>query len=180
MTGFRFMPAEYAEVERREHWRRGERLIEWMEESVRLRKEWMSFEYLPPPSGCVAAFESEVAYMERNPLSARGNLTLRGHEEIDGQAIINLWQGDIVLRRAHLGANHRETDAGRLIRGPHIHFPTSAFPNISGRGRSRAYAWEVDAMLPLMEVALLFANHVNIVGNPDIQGRMGDAPNEFQ
>ena len=169
------MPAEYADTEPNGRWRRDERLIDWMEESVRLQKEWRSFKHLPPPMGCVAAFESQVAYAERNPLSARGNLTLRGHEELDGQTIINLWQGNIVLRRAHLGANHREPDAGRVIRGPHIHFPTSAFPNISGRGRSRAYEWKVDTMLPLIEVAALFASHVNIVGNPDIQGHIGDA-----
>lgn len=174
------MPAERIEMNRRGHWRRGERLIEWVEESVRLSKEWRSLEESPPPSGCVAAFESELAFMERTPLSARGDLRLRGHEELDGQVIINLWQGNVVLRRAHLGANHREPNAGPLIRGPHVHFPTSAFSNISGRGRSRAYEWEVDTMLPLREVARLFARHVNIVENPDIQKRLGDAPNELQ
>ena len=83
-------------------------------------------------------------------------------------------------RKTELGANRREPNAGHLIRGPHVHFPTSAFSNISGRGRSRAYAWEVDTMLPLNEVARLFARHVNIVGNPDILERFGDAPNESQ
>ena len=174
------MPAERIEMNRRGHWRRGERLIERVEESVRLPKEWRSLEELPPPSGCVAAFESELAFIERTPLSARGDLTLRGHEEFDGQVIINLWQGNVVLRRAHLGANHREPNAGPLIRGPHVHFPTSAFSNISGRGRSRAYEWEVDTMLQLKEVARLFARHVNIVENLDIQKRLGDAPNELQ
>ena len=174
------MPAERIEMNRRGHWRRGESLIEWVEESVRLRKAWRSLEELPPPSGCVVAFESELAFIARTPLSARGDLRLRGHEELDGQVIINLWQGNVVLRRAHLGDNRREPNAGHLIRGPHVHFPTSAFSNISGRGRSRAYAWEVGTMLPLNEVARLFARHVNAVGNPDILKRFGDAPNESQ
>ena len=66
------MPSERIKMNRRGHWRRGERLIEWVEESVRLRKEWRSLEELPPPSGCVAAFEFELAFMERSPISAGG------------------------------------------------------------------------------------------------------------
>ena len=162
------------------HWRPDERLIDWVEETVSspkimgpLREELLSM-------GIVTALEAEVSFVDSNPLASRGPMTLRAHEEYDGQMIITLWIGNTVIRRAHLGANHREPDAGPIIYGPHIHFPTSAFANIGSRGsRSRAREWDIDpSSLTLRDVIQLFAAHVNIQESSERHREIMEGSNE--
>ncbi len=157
------------------HWRVGERSIDWIEQAVDRPKSWTLLTELPPSSNHVTAFEAEVRFVTPSPLEERGTMWLRSHEEQNGQLIVNLWQGNTVLRRAHIGANHKEPEDGPLISGPHVHFPTSAFPNISSRGsRSRAYRWDVEASLSLRLIVQLFVLHVNISSIPSEQQRLSE------
>ena len=164
-----------------DHWRQGERPIAWVEAAVSTTKRWGLMQELPPSRSHVTAFEADVSFVYPSHLNTRGALWLRAHEELDGQVLINLWLGNIVLRRAHIGANHQDPDNGPLVSGPHIHFPTSAFPNIAGRGsRSRAYCWDVDMTLSIRETIDLFALHTNIVFSHTEQQRLTEGPDELR
>ena len=150
------------------HWRPGEALIGWVEEAVSRAKTWQLLKELPPSFQYRIAYEAELHFGPAIPaLFRRGSLWLRAHQEHSDEMLIGLWLGQTVLRRAHIGANHQEPDAGPVIRGPHIHLPTTAFPNIGTRGsRSRAYAFNIPQTASLRHAIQLFSQHVKIIGTP--------------
>lgn len=160
------------------HWRPDETTVSWVEQSVRVPKYWTMLEELPPSTAHVDAYEAEVAFIGRyRDLERHGDLFLRGHQEEGGTIIISFLLGATVLRRAHIGGGHQDPDAGPYIPGPHIHFPTTAFPIISGRrARSRVHPWSVPDMISLREAVFQFAAYLNILGVPAERQRLIGGP----
>ena len=165
-------------MEPESHWRPDETLIDWVEEALRWPKVWELLEELPPSIQHNSAYEAELHFVPQRPdLSRRGPLWIRGRQEHGGTIFINIWLGGSVLRRAHIGNIHQDPGAGPIIRGPHIHFPTTAFSNIGTRGtRSRAYEWNVSSSLSLRDAVQSFSQHVYIIGEPDEQRRLMEEP----
>ena len=152
------------------HWRDGENLIKWVEDVCRAPKIWYFLNALNPSSQYVEAWEAQVHIITQNRrLQRREPLWLRGHREEDGTCIITLFAegGRHVLRRGHIDGGHQEPDAGSIVDGPHVHFPTSVFREIASRGRSRVYPWKIDPSVSLREAILCFAHVLNITGQPE-------------
>ena len=156
------------------HWRKGEKYVDWVEMAVSAPKVWDLLKELTPSPQYVDAFEAEVEFVTRSPeLSARGELFLKGHQEESGSIFVFLYMGSSVLRYGHVGDSHLEPDAGPLIEGPHMHYPTSMFANIGSRGaRSRAAPWRVSPTTSLRTAIEGFAKAVNILGRPQEQQRL--------
>lgn len=152
------------------HWRRGERLIGWMEELYSARKFWRILNALAPSSRYEEGWEAEV-YVITQSLQRREPLWLRGHREESGDKIITLSAagGTYFIRRGHIGRGHQEPDGGPFYEGPHVHFPTSVFREIGNRGRSRVYSWPIDPSVSLEEAIFCFVDHLNIEGEPSVQ-----------
>ena len=156
------------------HWRDGETYVDWVEKAVSAPKVWNLLEELTPSPQYGDAFEAELGFVIRSPeLSARGELFLKGHQEESGSILVFLYLGSAVLRYGHVGNTHHEPDAGPLIQGPHMHYPTTMFPNIgSRRARSRASVWNISSSVTLREAIRIFARNVNIIGTPQEQRRL--------
>jgi hypothetical protein len=156
------------------HWRIGEEYIEWVERVVDAPKIWDLLVELPPSPQHQDAYEAEVEFSTPTPdLTERGLLLMRAHREEGGAIFITLFAGNTVLRRAHIGGSHQEPDAGPLIPGPHIHYPTTVFQNIGSRhARSRAYPWSTPPFTSLREAIGLFAREVGIIGDPQEHTRL--------
>ena len=156
-------------------WRPGETGIDWIEQAFDASKSWQLLQALKPSYDYRQAYEAEVFFVPtRAELEARGSLWLRAHEEEGNNQFVSLYLGTMVVRRAHIGRGHQDPEGGQFIAGPHVHFPTTAFPNIGGKGaRSRAYEWrDASPTLRLREVIRLFCLHMNIVGEPSEQQRL--------
>ena len=161
------------------HWRDGETYVDWVEKAVSAPKVWDLLEELSPSPRFKDAFEAEVEFVTRLPeFSTRGDLLLRGHQEESGSILVFLYMGTSVLRYGHVGDNHQDPDAGPLIEGPHMHYPTSVFTNIGSRGpRSRALPWRVSPTISLRGAIERFAKDVNIIGTPQEQRRLPGGSN---
>ena len=144
-----------------------------MERAVAARKAWGVVHQLPPSSYFVDAYEAGLFFVDDlEDVQSNGPLLLRAHEEIKGTIIIRLTQGDLLLRRAHIGGIHQEPDDGPVFYGPHVHFPTTVFGSIEGRrARSRIYGWDVPESIPLWDAVMAFADEINLVGYPTVQQR---------
>ena len=155
-------------------WRPGEGLIPLVENAVAAPKVWDLLVELPPSTAYLDGYEAEVEFANvDDDISRDLPLLLRGHEEVGGAIFVSLYFGNTVLRRAHIGGNHREPDGGTLIEGPHIHYPTNVFPQIgSRRARSRANLWLIPNAISLRQAIRLFAGEVNIIGQPQEQTRL--------
>jgi hypothetical protein len=146
-----------------DYWREGESLIDWVEEVFNATKVCGFLEELPPSPGYERAYEAEICFLpERSDLSGRGHLWLRAHQEIGGVIIVTLFLGRMVIRRAHIGGGYQEPTGGPFIEGPHIHYSTAVFSDISGRGRSRSYEWDVPHSMSLHATIEMFLQHMNI------------------
>ena len=157
---------------REPHWRDGEKLIEWVEEVCRAPMVWQSLRALKPSSRYVEAWDAQVYLITHDrQLQKREPLWLRAHQEESGVRIIKLTSngGNQTLRRGHIGGSHQCPDGGPFLAGPHIHYPTTIYQEIGGRGRSRACPWSVDEGVSLREAIRYFVNKMGIGGLPDEQ-----------
>jgi len=160
-------------VQRQSHWRPGEEPQQSVERAVAAQKRWGELIQLPPSNSFVDAYESNLSLVNSDEqIEKGGSLFLRAHLESDGTIIIALWQGQKMIRRAHIGQGHREPDNGPFVPGPHIHFPTSVFQTIEGRkARTRVYNWNVSLSVSLFDAMMSFAPEINLVGVPVVQQR---------
>ena len=160
-------------VQRQSHWRQGEEPQQSVERAVVAQKTWGPLLQLPPSNSFVDAYESDLSLANSDAqIEKGGSFFLRAHLEADGTIIIALWQGQQMIRRAHIGQGHREPDNGPYVAGPHIHFPTSIFKVIEGRkARTRVYNWSVSSSASLWDAMIAFAAEINLVGTPVQQRR---------
>ena len=158
-------PVIYARLQPRRtaDWRSDETLIAMVEQVCKARKALHSLSALAPSDGWEEAWEGQVHFLDDS--TSRESLWLRAHREQDGTIILVLSMGTQVIRRGHIGGNHMNPGGrGRdLIKGPHIHFPTSVFRDLR-RGRSRAHEWPIDHSVSLREALSSFADALNILG----------------
>ena len=136
-----------------------------MEDVCRAPKTWYLLEALSPSNQYVEAWEAQVHIISTSQqLLRREPLWLRGHREESGTRIITLYAegGRQILRRGHIDGGHQEPDAGPFVHGPHIHYPTSVFREIGGRGRSRSYQWSINPDVSLKDAITCFSRALNI------------------
>ena len=120
-------------------------------------------EALPQSAGVVEAWVGQVYLPDRH--GHLEELLLKAHREDDGTMIQVLSQGNQVLRRGHIGGYHANPGPHLdVIKGPHIHYPTTRFHDLRGRGRSHAHVWDIVLEVTLREALDRFCAYLNIVG----------------
>ena len=160
---------------RQGHWRDGEEPDSLVEDAVAAEKSWGALESIAPVGEQSESYRAQLHLKTPDRrMERRGAFLLEAHQEKDLQIIIRLWQGNKLLRRAHIGKGHGEPDDGPVFSGPHIHFPTTVFAEIDGRrARTRVYGWSIPEGISFMEAIALFASEINLsveIPEPEFRG----------